>query len=29
MTAELDAVTGGLYRELLAREEAELAGEGG
>ena len=29
LTAELDAVTGGLYRELLAREEAELAGEGG
>jgi hypothetical protein len=29
VTAELDAVTGGLYRDLLAREEAELAGEGG
>jgi len=27
VTAELDAVTGGLYRDLLAREEAELAGE--
>jgi hypothetical protein len=26
VTAELDAVTGGLYRELLAREEAELGG---
>ena len=29
VTAELDAVTGGLYRDVLAREEAELAGEGG
>jgi len=29
VTAELDAVTAGLYRELLEREEAELAGEGG
>jgi len=28
VTAELDAVTGGLYRDLLAREEAEQAGEG-
>jgi hypothetical protein len=28
VTAELDAVTGGLYRDLLAREEADLAGEG-
>lgn len=28
VTAELDAVTGGLYREVLAREEAELAEEG-
>ena len=27
VTAELDAVTGGLYRDLLAREEAGLAGE--
>ena len=27
VTAELDAVTAGLYRDLLAREEAELAGE--
>jgi hypothetical protein len=27
VTAELDAVTGGLYRDLLAREETELAGE--
>ena len=29
VTAELDAVTAGLYREILEREEAELAGEGG
>jgi hypothetical protein len=28
VTADLDAATGGLYGELLAREEAELAGEG-
>ena len=27
-TAELDAVTGGLYRDLVGREEAELTGEG-
>ena len=26
VTAELDAVTGGLYRELLSRQEAEQAG---
>ena len=27
VTAELDAVTGGLYRDVLAREETEQAGE--
>jgi hypothetical protein len=27
VTAELDAVTGGLYRDVLAREEAELTAE--
>ncbi|HEX4383784.1 MAG TPA: hypothetical protein VH083_12580 [Myxococcales bacterium] len=28
LTAQLDAITGGLYRELLAREEASCAREG-
>jgi hypothetical protein len=28
VTAELDAVTGGLYRDLVAREEAEVLGDG-